>query len=85
MAHVLLVSVLYECEVDVRLQEAGVAVKFQQRTNAFLSMAQGAVRRSLQQLQRQVSCLTVQIHLKRDDKAALGKWTKTPQTLALYT
>ena len=51
-------------EVDIGLEEAGVTVCVQQGVDAFLSVAEGRVGGSLQQLHGQLSGLAVQIHLK---------------------
>lgn len=60
-----LICLLEQREVDVGLQEARVTVCVQERVDAFLCVGQGGARRRLQQLDGQVSGLTVQVHLQQ--------------------
>lgn len=60
----ILVGLSEQREVDVGLQEAWVTVCVQEGVDAFLCMRQGGARGRLQQLDGQVSGLTVQVHLQ---------------------
>lgn len=70
-----LVGVLQERKVNVGLEEARVAVRVQEGVDAFLRVRQRGVRRSLQQLNGQVSGLTVQVNLHvQKDNAMVTNW-----------
>lgn len=70
-----LVGVLQEGKVNVGLEEARVAVRVQEGVDAFLRVRQRGVRRSLQQLNGQVSGLTVQVNLHvQKDNAMVTNW-----------
>lgn len=60
-----LICLLQQREVDAGLQEAWVTVCVQERVDAFLCVGQGGTRGRLQQLDGQVSGLTVQVHLQQ--------------------
>lgn len=85
-----LVGVLQEGKVNVGLEEARVAVRVQEGVDAFLRVRQRGVRRSLQQLNGQVSGLTVQVNLHvQKDNAMVTNWWQSlcdffnPSTIVL--